>query len=258
MKNKVALITGSTSGIGLEIARSLSNNGYNIVINGFATPEIINNITKELAVKGAEVLYCDADISKPDEIDSMFSNIYKKFNAIDVLVNNAGVQYVAPIENFPNEKWDQIIAVNLTSSFYTIKNSITKMKEQGWGRIINIASAHGKVASINKAAYVAAKHGLVGLSKVVALETAQHNITSNCICPGFVLTDLVKKQINDIAKTKNITPKEAEFELLAEKHPSLKFIKPEDIANMVVYLCSSAADGITGTEISLDGGWLAR
>jgi 3-hydroxybutyrate dehydrogenase len=258
MTKKTALITGSTSGIGLEIAKALADNGYNIVINGFASKEIVSDIINELSRKNVEVFYCDTDISKAHDVEIMFTEVYKKFNSIDVIVNNAGVQYVAPIESFPIEKWEQILATNLSSSFYTIKSVITKMKENGWGRIINIASAHGKIASTNKAAYVAAKHGLVGLSKVVALEVAEHNITSNCICPGFVLTDLVKKQINDIAQSKNITPKQAEIELLTEKHPSLKFIKPEDIANMVVYLCSSAADGITGTEISLDGGWLAR
>lgn len=258
MEKKIALITGSTSGIGLAIAKALASNGYNIVINGFATDDMVTNISIDLIARGAEVLYSDADISDSLQVESMFENIYEKFNSLDVLVNNAGVQYVAPIENFPNEKWEQIIATNLSSSFYTIKNSVAKMKEKGWGRVVNIASAHGKVASINKAAYVAAKHGLVGLSKVVALETATYNITSNCICPGFVLTDLVKKQINDIATTKNITVKDAEFELLSEKHPSLKFVKPEDIANMVVYLCSDAAESITGTEISIDGGWVAR
>ena len=220
--------------------------------------EEIDKIKYEFKKKyNKEVLYIGADLSKPQEIKSMIEEILEKKKSLDILVNNAGIQYVAPIEDFPVEKWDDIIAINLSSSFHTIKYTITSMKKQKWGRIINIASSHGLVASANKTGYVAAKHGLIGLTKAVALENAQIGITCNAICPGFVLTPLVNKQIED-KMLKGMTKEEATNDLLFEKHPSLQFVKTEDISAMVLLLAGENGSSITGASLSIDGGWTAR
>lgn len=258
LKNKVALITGSTSGIGLAIAESLAKNGCRIAFNGFANDEIKSSIKQKFNDLGVESLYSPADLAKVYEIKRMIDFVHQNFGSIDILVNNAGIQHVDPIDDFPDSKWDDIIAVNLSANFHTIKNTLPIMKKNNWGRIINIASVHGKVASVNKSAYVAAKHALLGLSKVVALETAQSNITCNAICPGWVHTALVQKQIEDIAKKQNLSIELAEINLLSEKQPSLKFVKPDDIAAAVVYLCMDYASEIRGSEIVIDGGWTAR
>lgn len=259
LKDKVALITGSTSGIGLGIAEVLAKAGCNIVINGFGNPKDVDILIQRLQrAYQIKVIYSPANMKKPLEIAEMINFSIKELGCLDILVNNAGIQHVDRIEDFPDEKWEEILSINLSASFYTIKNSINHMQKQGWGRIINIASAHGLVASANKSAYVAAKHGLTGLTKAVALENAENNITCNAICPGWVLTPLVQKQIEDKAKQLNISIKEAENSLLSEKQPSLKFVKPSDIGKMVEFLCSPAAEQITGTTLSIDGGWTAR
>lgn len=258
-KNKNAIITGSTSGIGLGIARSLAANGYNILLNGFADLKDIEELKKEfIATYKVKVSYSNADMSKPDEIKAMITEAEHFFGSIDVLINNAGIQYIALTEDFSNEKWDAILAINLSASFHTIKNSLPGMKKRKFGRIINIASAHGLVASTHKSAYVAAKHGLIGLTKVVALENAETPITCNSICPGWVETPLVDKQIENIAKEKIISFKDAKFELLNEKQPSLRFVTPEQIGGLVLFLVSDSASNITGSSISIDGGWTAQ
>ena len=258
MHNKTALITGSTSGIGEGIARVLAANNYNIVLNGFGEKEYIENLQQELSQNDIEVLYSDADMSKPDEIAGMINDSVSKFGKIDVLINNAGIQHVDNVEDFPDGKWDDVIAINLSSAFHTIKNAMPIMKKNGFGRIVNISSAHGLVASAKKSAYVAAKHGIIGLSKVIALETAKIGITCNSICPGWVLTPLVQKQIEANAKRDNISIKEAEVNLLSEKQPSEQFTTPEQIGETVLFLCSGSAKNITGTDISIDGGWTAQ
>ncbi len=258
LSHKNAIITGSTSGIGLGIASVLSKAGCNIMLNGFADPQTINKIKAELEIFGNKISYINADISDPKQVKEMIYHTENEFGSVDILVNNAGIQHVDPIDQFPEESWDKIISINLSAAFHAIKHSLPIMRKNGWGRIINIASAHGLVASINKSAYVAAKHGIVGLTKVIGLETAQENITCNAICPGWVLTPLVQKQIDDNAKTQNITVKQAEINLLAEKQPSLKFVSPHQIGEMILFLCSDAASQIKGTAISIDGGWTAR
>ena len=257
--NKTALITGSTSGIGLGIAEMLAKNHANIVLNGFGDQQVIENIKNKIAADfNVEVIYSSADISKQHEVALMVEQAIAKFGSIDILVNNAGIQYVAPIDEFPEDKWDAVIATNLSSSFYTIKACLPLMKKNNFGRIINIASAHGLVASANKSAYVAAKHGVIGLTKVVALEMADHNITANAICPGWVYTPLVAKQVEEIAKNDNLSLEDAKKKLLFEKHPSLSFVLPEEIGETVCFLASNAARSITGTSISVDRGWTAR
>ncbi|AIL65331.1 D-beta-hydroxybutyrate dehydrogenase [Rickettsiales bacterium Ac37b] len=259
LKGKTAIVTGSTSGIGLAIATVLAEAGCNLVLNGFTDKATIKNIQDSLQNKfGVNTFYSGADMIKPSEIEQMIKDTIKHFNTIDILVNNAGIQHVAPIEEFPDNKWDAIIGINLSSSFYTIKHAIPQMKKQNSGRIINIASAHGLVASTGKAAYVAAKHGLIGLTKVVALENAQLNITCNSICPGWVLTPLVEQQIKNNAISHNISIEEATRALLAEKQPSLRFVKDMDIGQLVLFLCSEASLSITGTHVSIDGGWTAQ
>jgi 3-hydroxybutyrate dehydrogenase len=259
VKDKVALVTGSTSGIGLAIAHELAREGYNIVINGFGEAADIEreraNLEKAFGVK---CMYIGCDISKPEENQKMIDEAEQKFGSVDVLVNNAGIQYTALTEDFPIEKWQQIININLSGVFYGIRSVLPGMKKRGYGRIINIASAHGLVASPQKSAYVAAKHGVVGLTKVVAIETAKQNITCNAICPGWVLTPLVQKQINDRAAKEGKDPETVEHELLAEKQPNVRFAQPEEIGKMVVYLVSDAARGITGSALSIDGGWTAE
>lgn len=258
LSNKTALITGSTSGIGLGIAKQLAAHSCNIILNGFGNEDDINKIKSEISDKyKVKTYYHGADLSKKDQILDLVSYTQKENISVDILINNAGIQFVSPIEDFPDEKWDQILNINLSSAFYLIKNFAPNMKKNKWGRIINIASAHGIVASANKSAYVASKHGIVGLTKVVALEHAEFGVTANSICPGWVLTPLVQKQIDDIAAKNNISNDEAVIKLVGEKQPSKKFTNPEDVGAMVVHLCSDFSHNITGTSISMDGGWTA-
>ena len=255
LKGKTAIVTGSTSGIGLGIAETLAAQGVNIVFNGFGDKAEIDKVVAETASKfGVKTSYSAADMSKPAEIAAMV----EQAGAVDILVNNAGIQYTADITEFPAEKWDAIIAINLSSAFHAMKAAIPGMRQRGWGRIVNIASAHGLVGSAHKSAYVAAKHGIIGLTKVAALENADKNITVNAICPGWVLTPLVQKQIDANAQQKGITVEQAKQELLAEKEPSLQFSTPEQLGGLVVFLCSEAGTNMTGTSLSHDGGWTAR
>lgn len=259
LKNKVALITGSTSGIGLGIATQLASEGANIVLNGFGEISEIERIKSEIEQKfQVQVVYDAADMAKPDQIQKMISRVEEKFGRLDILVNNAGIQYVAAVEEFPIAKWDAIIAINLSSAFHTIQSAMPLMKKQNWGRIINIASVHGLVASANKSAYVAAKHGIIGLTKTIALETAKTGITCNAICPGWVLTPLVQKQIDDQAARLNISFAESKEKLLIEKQPSQEFVTPEQIGQTVSFFCSEAATQIRGATLAMDGGWLAQ
>ncbi len=255
LKGKTALVTGSTSGIGLGIAIELAKQGANIVMNGFGDHE---GPKKEIEALGVKVEYHGADMSKPAEIEAMMKFAAEKFGGVDILVNNAGIQYVAPIQDFPPERWDAIIAINLSSAFHTSRLAIPHMKQKNWGRIINIASAHGLVASKEKSAYVAAKHGIVGLTKVAALELATSGVTANAICPGWVLTPLVQKQIDDRAAKEGITVDQATKELLGEKEPSLQFTTPEQLGGLAVFFCSPAADNVRGQAWAHDGGWTAQ
>jgi len=259
LKGKTALVTGSTSGIGLAIARALAQEGANIVLNGFGDKAAIENIRSGIEKDfGVKARYSTADMTKPAEIADMVRSAEKEFGTLDVLVNNAGIQHVANIEDFPIEKWDAIIAINLSSSFHTIRAAVPGMKKRGWGRVINIASAHGLVASTQKVAYVAAKHGLVGLTKVVAMETANAGVTCNAICPGWVLTPLVQQQIDARAKASGKSVHDEEIALLSEKQPMHQFTKPESIGALTVFLCSDSAATITGSAYSIDGGWVAQ
>jgi 3-hydroxybutyrate dehydrogenase len=259
LKGKVALVTGSTSGIGLGIARALATAGAAIMLNGFGDAAQIEALRAELAASHrVRVSYNGADISKPEQIAGMVAETVKTLGSLDVLVNNAGVQFTANVENFPNERWDQIIAVNLSGVFHGMKAAIPGMKAKGWGRIINIASAHGLVASPQKVAYVAAKHGVVGMTKVAAIELANAGVTVNAICPGWVLTPLVEKQLRDRAEKAGRTIEQETHDLLAEKQPTLKFTTPEQIGGLVVFLCSDAAATITGAPLPIDGGWVAQ
>jgi 3-hydroxybutyrate dehydrogenase len=259
LKGKSAVVTGSTSGIGLGIARAFAAQGANVMLNGFGERNAIEALMAELRAQyGVEVDYSAADMSRPRQVTEMVAQCAARFGTVDILVNNAGIQHTAPVEEFPVEKWEQILAINLSSAFYSTQAALPYMRHRGWGRIINIASAHGLVASATKAAYVAAKHGLLGLTKVVALETARSPITCNAICPGWVLTPLVQKQIDDIAVRSGISNEAAKAQLLGEKQPSLEFASPEQIGATAVFLCSSAADQIRGTSISVDGGWTAQ
>jgi 3-hydroxybutyrate dehydrogenase len=258
LKSKTALITGSTSGIGLGIARALAGQGANVVVNGFGDAEVIAAIERELRALGVATMYHGADMSKPSQIEDLVRAAESRFGRIDVLVNNAGIQHVAPIEDFPTERWDAVIAINLSSAFHTIRMALPKMKQANWGRIINIASVHGLVASTQKVAYVAAKHGIVGLTKTVALETAPTGVTCNAICPGWVLTPLVQRQIDARAARDSLDNDGAKRALLGEKQPSLEFVTPEQIGAMAVFLCSPAADQIRGVSYNMDGGWYAQ
>ncbi|AIF81798.1 dehydrogenase [endosymbiont of Acanthamoeba sp. UWC8] len=259
VEGKVALITGSTSGIGLGIAHKLAEMGSNIMLNGLGKAEDVEKLKTDLSKEfNIKVSYSSADMSKPEQIREMIKQTEVELGGLDILVNNAGIQFVSPIEEFPDDKWDAILAINLSSAFHTIKAALPGMKKRKFGRIINIASAHGLVASANKGAYVAAKHGIVGLTKVVALENAILNVTCNAICPGWVHTPLVQKQIEDRAKNEGITIDEATQNLLSEKQPSLRFTTIEDIGNTVLFLCSEAGRSITGTALPVDGGWTAR
>ena len=259
LSKKVALVTGSTSGIGLGIARALAQQGANIMLNGFGEAAAIAQLQQELAsAYGVRVSHHAADMSKPAEIAEMIRATESTLGRLDVLVNNAGIQHVAPIEEFPIDRWDAVIAINLSSAFHTIRAALPGMKQRGFGRIINIASVHGLVASVQKAAYVAAKHGLVGLTKVVALETAQSPITCNAICPGWVLTPLVQKQVDARAQNKSMSNEEAKRNLLMEKQPSGEFVTPEQLGALAVFLCSDAATQIRGASWNMDGGWAAQ
>lgn len=255
LQGKTALVTGSTSGIGLGVALELARQGANIVMNGFGDVE---GPKAQIAAQGVQVAYHGADMSKPAEIEAMMAFAAETFGGVDVLVNNAGIQYVSAVEDFPVERWDAIIAINLSSAFHTTRLALPHMRRQNWGRIINIASVHGLVASAGKSAYVAAKHGIVGLTKTVALETATSGVTCNAICPGWVLTPLVQKQIDDRAVRDGISAAQAQKELLGEKEPSLQFTTPEQLGGMAAFLCSPAADNMRGICWANDGGWTAQ
>jgi 3-hydroxybutyrate dehydrogenase len=255
LKGKTALVTGSTSGIGLGIARALARQGANIVLNGFGDVE---GPKAEIAALGVKVGYHGADMSKPAEIEAMMKYVAQTFGRTDVLVNNAGIQHVAPVEDFPPERWDSILAINLSSAFHTTRLALPAMKAANWGRIINVASVHGLVASAQKSAYVAAKHGLVGFTKVTALETATTGVTCNAICPGWVLTPLVQKQVDAKAAALGVSNEEAKKQLLAEKEPSLQFTTPDELGDLAVFFCSDAGKNVRGVAWNMDGGWAAQ
>ncbi len=255
LTGKTALVTGSTSGIGLGIAKALALHGANIVLNGFGD---VQAAQREFSEFDGEIGYHPADMSKPEQIADMIAYAQRTLGRIDILVNNAGIQHVAPVEDFPPERWDAILAINLSSAFHTTRLVLPAMRANGWGRILNIASAHGLVASAQKSAYVASKHGLVGFTKSVALETATTGVTVNAICPGWVLTPLVQKQVDAKAMAKGIDIEEAKRRLLAEKQPSLQFTTPEQLGELAVFLCTPAADNIRGAAFNVDGGWVAQ
>ena len=254
LKGKKALVTGSTSGIGLGIAQALAQQGADLILNGFGDPAPALALIQSLGVKA---VHHPADMSKPREIEAMMAFAQTQ-GGVDILVNNAGIQHVAPVEDFPLDKWDAIIAINLSSAFHTTRLAIPTMRKRNWGRVINIASAHGLVASAQKSAYVTAKHGLVGFTKSIALETATTGVTVNAICPGWVLTPLVQKQIDDRAAREGISVDKAKTDLLAEKQPSLQFTTPEELGGLAVFLCSSQANNVRGVAWNVDGGWVAQ
>jgi 3-hydroxybutyrate dehydrogenase len=256
---KVAIVTGSTSGIGLGVAKAMAESGMSVMLNGFGDAAEIANTREKLAAEyGVAVAYCGADMSKPDEIIDMVDVARSTFGRVDVLVNNAGIQHVEAIETFPPQKWDQIIAINLSAAFHGMRAVVGEMKSRKWGRIINVASAHALVASPYKSAYVAAKHGILGLTKTVALETAEHGITVNAICPGYVLTPLVEKQIPETAKARGITEEEVVRDVLLHAQPTRQFVTTEQLGALAVFLCSDAASSITGTALPVEGGWTAQ
>jgi 3-hydroxybutyrate dehydrogenase len=259
LRDRVAVVTGSTSGIGLGIAKALAAEGCSVMLNGFGDREAIEKQRADLAVTyNVRCLYNGADLAQPNECAGLIADAEKRFGRVDILVNNAGIQFVAPIENFPVDRWDAILALNLSSAFHTIRSVVPLMRRRGWGRLLNIASTHGLVASPGKSAYVAAKHGLVGLTKVVALETAGQNITCNAICPGWVLTPLVQSQIEARAEAEGVDLDRATRDILAEKQPSGVFTTVEQIGALAVFLCTEAASNLTGASIPVDGGWLAQ
>ncbi|WP_313295609.1 3-hydroxybutyrate dehydrogenase [Diaphorobacter sp.] len=259
LNGKTALVTGSTSGIGLGIAKALARQGANIVMNGFGDVDGSRAAVLEAGKEhGMRVAYHGADMSRPAEIEEMMTYGAGQFGRIDILVNNAGIQHVAPVEAFPVDKWDSIIAINLSSAFHTSRLALPAMQAAGWGRIINIASVHGLVGSAQKAAYVAAKHGIVGLTKVTALENAAKGVNCNAICPGWVLTPLVQKQIDAKAAEQGISTEEASKQLLSEKEPSLRFTTPEELGELAVFFCSPAGNNICGVAWNMDGGWTAQ
>ncbi len=255
LKGKTALVTGSTSGIGLGIAKALAAQGANIVLNGFGD---VQGPTAEVAALGVQVAYHGADMSKPDEIEAMMKFAAERFGRVDILVNNAGIQHVARIENFPVERWDAIIAINLSSAFHATRLALPAMKAANWGRIINVASVHGLVASAEKSAYVTAKHGVVGLTKVTALENATTGVTCNAICPGWVLPALVQKQVDAKAAALGLSDADATKLLLGEKEPSQQFTTPEELGALAVFFCSPAGNNVRGVAWNMDGGWTAQ
>jgi 3-hydroxybutyrate dehydrogenase len=259
LSGKTALVTGSTSGIGLGVARALGEQGANLVFNGFGDAQQIEKLYTDIGQQlGVQTAYHNADMSKPAEIEAMMKFAADKFGGVDILVNNAGIQHVANIEDFPADRWDAIIAINLTSAFHTTRLALPAMKQKNWGRIINLASVHGLVGSAQKSAYVAAKHGLVGFTKVAALETAHTGVTCNAICPGWVLTPLVQKQVDDRAAREGISNDAARKALLAEKQPSGEFVTPEELGALAVFFCSPAGDQVRGVAWNMDGGWAAQ
>ncbi|MBW0170180.1 MAG: 3-hydroxybutyrate dehydrogenase [Hydrogenophaga sp.] len=255
LANKTALVTGSTSGIGLGIAKALARQGANIVLNGFGDAD---GPKAEIAALGAKVAYHGADMSKPDEIEAMMAFAASTFGQVDILVNNAGIQHVARVENFPVERWDAVIAINLSSAFHASRLALPAMQKSNWGRIINVASVHGLVGSAEKSAYVAAKHGIVGLTKVTALENATSGVTCNAICPGWVLTPLVQKQVDAKAAAQGISNDQATRQLLGEKEPSMQFTTPEELGELAVFFCSPAGNNVRGVAWNMDGGWAAQ
>ncbi|GGC99290.1 3-hydroxybutyrate dehydrogenase [Aquisalinus flavus] len=259
LKGKTAIITGSTSGIGLQFAHGLASKGVNIMLNGFGDAGEIETARKEIEEQyGVKAAYNGADMTKPDQIAELIKETKSAFGSLDILINNAGIQKVSPIEDFPDDKWDAIIAINLSSSFHTIKHAVPIMKQQGSGRIINLASVHGLVASPYKSAYVAAKHGVIGLTKTVALEVAEHGITCNAICPGYVETPLVQNQIADTAKARGMTEEEVKNNVMLEAQPSKEFITYAQLNGLLFYLCSDAGGGANGASFNIDGGWVAK
>jgi 3-hydroxybutyrate dehydrogenase len=259
LKGKSAVVTGSTSGIGLAIASALAAEGCDIALNGFGDPGAIERLRAGLVDQhGVRAIYHAADMAKPAEIRALIAEAARQFGGVDILVNNAGIQHVAPIVEFPEERWDAVIAINLSAAFHAAKAALPLMVKRRWGRIINIASAHGLVASGEKAAYVSAKHGLIGLTKVAAIENANNGVTCNAICPGWVLTPLVQQQIEARARAQGIPVAEAREALVREKQPMLDYTTPEKIAALAVFLCGEAASTITGAALSIDGGWVAQ
>ncbi|OQW53116.1 MAG: 3-hydroxybutyrate dehydrogenase [Proteobacteria bacterium SG_bin9] len=259
LSGKSAIVTGSTSGIGLGIARGLVEQGANVMLNGFGDADEIEHLRQTIADgHNCKVLYSPANMTKPDEIAEMLAYSDAEFGGADILVNNAGIQHVAPIEEFPIEKWDAILSINLSSAFHTTRLAIPEMKKKNWGRVINIASAHALVASPFKSAYVSAKHGIAGFTKTAALEVAEHGITVNAVCPGYVLTPLVEKQIPETAKARGITEQQVVSDVLLAAQPTKRFITVEELTAVVVFLCSDGARSITGTTIPVDGGWTAH
>ena len=255
LTGKTALITGSTSGIGLGMAKTLAQRGANIMLNGFGD---VDAALAELRSVTDQVSFHGADMSQPAQIADMVRSCEREFGAVDILVNNAGIQHVALVEDFPPEKWDAIIAINLSAAFHAVRVALPGMKQRNWGRVINVASVHGLVASAQKSAYVAAKHGLVGFTKAVALECATTGVTVNAVCPGWVLTPLVQKQVDARAAAEGISEEEAKGRLLGEKQPSLQFTTPAELAELVVFMCSEAAQNVRGVAWSVDGGWTAQ
>jgi 3-hydroxybutyrate dehydrogenase len=258
IKGKSAVVTGSTSGIGLGIATALAEQGCNVMLNGFGDADEIKAIRQELARHGSQVAYSPADMRKPDEISGMIDQANQQFGGLDILVNNAGIQFVSPVEDFPTDKWNDIIAINLSSAFHCMRGALPLMTAQGWGRVVNIGSAHSLVASPFKAAYVAAKHGIAGLTKTVALEMAEKGVTVNAIAPGYVKTPLVTNQIADTARARGITEEEVVRDVMLLAQPTRRLITIEEVADLALFLCSDQAASITGTVMSIDGGWTAK
>jgi 3-hydroxybutyrate dehydrogenase len=259
LANKVALVTGSTSGIGLGIAEALAMAGAKVMLNGFGDTAVIEQIRSGLAARaGVAVGYHGADMSRPQDIRDMMAKATQDLGVVDILVNNAGIQFVSPVADFPEEKWDAILAINLSSVFHTTKAALPAMVQKGWGRVINVASAHGLVASENKSAYVAAKHGVLGLTKTTALEMAKKGVTANAICPGYVKTPLVEKQIDDQARVNNIPRERVVEDIILLKQPTKKFVEIDEVAALALFLASDGAKSINGTAISMDGGWVAQ